>query len=300
MAEPLIKVRGLSKTYVRRPSLVARLLGVKTSIVPALSDIDLDIGAGETLGVVGESGSGKSTLGRILAGLVQADAGSVIYREPKSGTGEDEAPRVQRRRVQIVFQNPYASLNPRHSIGKTIDVALRLRGLSGAAERRERAVRLLEAVGLHASYLNRYPYALSGGQRQRVAIARALAMEPEFLILDEPTSALDVSIQAQILRLLGELKVRFHLTYLLISHNLSVVAVTADRMVVMQQGRVVEVGDTERVIAAPRHEYTAKLLEAVPTIAGSSGFGDRHVADLSPTSLPKACEVGADSPSPNG
>jgi ABC-type glutathione transport system ATPase component len=266
MAEPLIKARGLSKTYVRRPALVARLLGVKTSIVPALIDIDLDIEAGETLGVVGESGSGKSTLGRILAGLLHADAGSVIYREPKRGI-EGEEPRVQRRRVQIVFQNPYASLNPRHSIGKTIDVALRLRGLSAATVRRERAVRLLEAVGLHASYLNRYPYALSGGQRQRVAIARALAMEPEFLILDEPTSALDVSIQAQILRLLGELKERFHLTYLLISHNLSVVAVTADRMAVMQHGRIVEIGDTERVIAEPRHPYTAKLLQAVPTLA---------------------------------
>ena len=267
MAEPLVKVRGLSKTYVRRPSLVARLLGVKQSIVPALSDIDLDIEAGETLGVVGESGSGKSTLGRILAGLLPADAGTINFSEPKSVDGEGREQRTQRRRVQIVFQNPYASLNPRHSIGKTIDVALRLRGLNAATTRRKRAVRLLEAVGLHASYLNRYPYALSGGQRQRVAIARALAMDPEFLILDEPTSALDVSIQAQILRLLGELKSQFHLTYLLISHNLSVVAVTADRMVVMQQGKIVEVGDTDRVIAEPHHPYTAKLLQAVPSIA---------------------------------
>jgi ABC-type glutathione transport system ATPase component len=267
MGEPLIRVRGLSKTYVRRPSLVARLLGGKTSIGPALSDINLDIEAGETLGVIGESGSGKSTLGRILAGLLDADAGSVTYRERKSINGDCEEQRDRRRRVQIVFQNPYASLNPRHSIGKTIDVALRLRGLKAAIGRRERAISLLEAVGLHASYLNRYPYALSGGQRQRVAIARALAMEPEFLILDEPTSALDVSIQAQILRLLGELKSQFHLTYLLISHNLSVVAVTANRMAVMQEGRVVEVGDTERVIAEPRHQYTAKLLHAIPTIA---------------------------------
>lgn len=270
MAEPLVKVRSLSKTYVRRPSLVARLLGVKTSIVPALSDIDLDIEAGETLGVVGESGSGKSTLGRILAGLLPADAGTISYGEQKSVHGDGQGQRTQRRRVQIVFQNPYASLNPRHSIGKTIDVALRLRGLNATTGRRKRAVRLLEAVGLHASYLNRYPYALSGGQRQRVAIARALAMDPEFLILDEPTSALDVSIQAQILRLLGELKSQFHLTYLLISHNLSVVAVTADRMVVMQQGRIVEVGDTNRVIAEPHHPYTAKLLQAVPTIAAGT------------------------------
>ena len=269
MAEPLIRVRGLSKTYVRRPSLVARLLGGKTSIGPALSDVNLDIEAGETLGVVGESGSGKSTLGRILAGLLDADAGSVTYRERKSINGDCEEQRDQRRRVQIVFQNPYASLNPRHSIGKTIDVALRLRGLKAAIERKKRALGLLEAVGLHASYLNRYPYALSGGQRQRVAIARALAMEPEFLILDEPTSALDVSIQAQILRLLAELKSQFHLTYLLISHNLSVVAVTADRMAVMQQGRVVAVGDTQRVIAEPHHPYTARLLQAVPMIAGA-------------------------------
>jgi ABC-type glutathione transport system ATPase component len=269
MGEPLIKVRGLSKTYVRRPSLVARLLGGKTSIGPALSDVNLDIEAGETLGVVGESGSGKSTQGRILAGLLDADAGSVTYGERRwrSANGDCEEQRDHRRRVQIVFQNPYASLNPRHSIGKTIDVALRLRGLKAATERKKRALGLLEAVGLHASYLNRYPHALSGGQRQRVAIARALAMEPEFLILDEPTSALDVSIQAQILRLLAELKSQFHLTYLLISHNLSVVAVTADRMAVMQQGRVVEVGDTQRVIAEPRHPYTARLLQAVPTIA---------------------------------
>jgi ABC-type glutathione transport system ATPase component len=264
----LVEVRQLSKTYIQKAPFVGRLFGVRDKRFTALRSIELDILQGETLGIVGESGSGKSTLGRILAGLIAGDAGTIRYRGHGTDQHGKSAPFSPR--VQMVFQNPYASLNPRHSIRKILTIALKLQGMRSEAEINARLRDLFHSVRLNESYLDAFPYALSGGQRQRVAIARALAMNPAFLILDEPTSALDVSIQAQILRLLAELKEKFQLTYLLISHNLSVVAAMADRMAVMKQGEVVEIDTVDSVLETPRHPYTVKLLEAVPRLPVAS------------------------------
>ncbi|HZU17422.1 MAG TPA: ATP-binding cassette domain-containing protein [Candidatus Dormibacteraeota bacterium] len=266
----LVVAEGIARTYREDPSRLTRvLLRTPPRQVTAVAGVDLTIGTGETLGLVGESGSGKTTLGRLLVGLEPLDAGRVIVDGLEVGRLRGRERRRFRRRCQIVFQNPYASLNPRYSVRQLLGVALRLRGLR-RSEQTEHAVRLLERVGLSRRHLDAYPRLLSGGQRQRLALARALATGARFLVLDEPTSALDVSIQAQILELLVWLRREEGLTYLFISHNIAVVEAISDRVAVMRAGRIVECGPTDQVVRDPQHPYTQALLRAVPRVPSAS------------------------------
>jgi len=234
--------------------------------VHAVDGVDLEIGRGETVGLVGESGCGKSTLGRAILRLTPASGGDIRLGGTSIAQLGQRALRVHRRRMQMVFQDPYGSLNPRQTVGTLLDTALRVHGLGDPAARRQRVGAMVQRVGLPASALERYPHEFSGGERQRIGIARALVLEPELIVCDEPVSALDVSIQAQILNLLAELKQSLGLSYLFISHDLSVVRYFADRVLVMYGGRIVESADHERLWRAPRHPYTRALIAAVPSI----------------------------------
>lgn len=248
---PLLEIKRLSKTYPIEGGVFKRRLGS----VQALKNVSLNIERGETLALVGGSGSGKSTLGRILAGLLGPDSGEILWEgRPLLTFHRQERARL----LQMIFQDPYASLNPKLSVGTQ---------LREVAPTTGRCVDLLAAVGLSSEVLSHYPFQFSGGQRQRIAIARALAMNPKLLIADEPLSALDVSIQAQILELFRKLKSELGLTMLFITHDLAVAANTAERIVVLKEGQVVEEGRTENVLNRPQHPYTQALLEAVPTIS---------------------------------
>lgn len=258
MPEPLLEVRDLRKTYPVRGGVLQRIVGG----VKAVDGVSFTLARGATLGIAGESGSGKTSVARIVAGLQRWDTGEVHLFGRSLPRGR--WPLELRRRVQMVFQDPGGSLDPRRPVIDDVTEPLEALGMGDRTARRERALALLEEVGIPPEAAGRYPHALSGGQRQRVAIARALAPEPELVILDEPTSALDVSVQAQILNLLRDLKERLGTTYLLISHDLEVVAHLADDVVVLYGGRVMEAGALEEVFRRPRHPYTSTLLEAIP------------------------------------
>ncbi|MCG8360999.1 MAG: ATP-binding cassette domain-containing protein [Kiloniellales bacterium] len=260
-AAPLLAIEGLVRDYLLPRQ---RLFGPAPSF-RALHGIDLTVEAGHSVGIVGESGCGKSTLARLVMALDRPSAGRVRFRGQALFELAPEALRALRRQFQMVFQDPYGSLDPRQKVGRI--VAEPLDGLLerlGMAERRERVVGSLAAVGLKASDADKYPHEFSGGQRQRIAIARALITEPALIVADEPVSALDVSVQAQVLNLMMDLQARLGLTYLFISHDLSVVRHVTDRVAVMYQGRIVEQGATAAVFAGPRHPYTQALLAAVP------------------------------------
>jgi peptide/nickel transport system ATP-binding protein len=232
--------------------------------VKAVDGVSLEIARGETLGLVGESGCGKSTFGRALLRLHEATAGSIVFDGVDiTGLGE-QAMRPLRRRMQMVFQDPFASLNPRHSVGRIVGEPLRVHGLARRSQASGRVRELLEIVGLPRDAAGRYPHEFSGGQRQRIGIARALAVNPDLIVADEPVSALDVSIQAQILNLLEGLQTDFSLTYLFIAHDLAVVRHISDRIAVMYLGTVVEVAGSDELYASPRHPYTISLLSAIP------------------------------------
>jgi ABC-type glutathione transport system ATPase component len=231
--------------------------------VRAVDGVSLELRAGEALGVVGESGSGKTTVLRLLLRLAQASTGQVLFEGHDISHAPDRALLPMRRAVQAVFQNPHAAMDPRLSVFASVAEPLRLLGGMSRAGLRERVAGLLEDVGLGGDFLWRYPHELSGGQKQRVCIARALAPGPRALLLDEPTSALDVSVQAQIIELLAELRARHGLAYLFVSHNLAVVRLLCERVAVMQGGRVVEQGEAATVLATPEHPYTRRLLAAV-------------------------------------
>jgi oligopeptide/dipeptide ABC transporter ATP-binding protein len=287
---PLLAVRGLTKHFDLRRGLRRLLAPRKGSTVRALDGVDLEIRRGETLGVIGESGCGKSTLGRAILRLHEPDAGSVVFGGTELGTLGGAAMKAMRRRMQIIFQDPYASLNPRRSVEQIIGRALHIHGTASDGEIRERTRAIAARVGLSRDHLQRYPHQFSGGPRQRIGIARALVLSPEFVVCDEPVSALDVSIQAQILALLGELKRELSLTYLFISHDLSVVAHVSDRVAVMYLGEIVEIGPTETLLRNPAHPYTNALLAAVPRIDGKRGARQRLTGDLpSPLNPPAGC-----------
>lgn len=260
--EPLVRATGLSKTFTLDPE---RLLGQRRAL-RAVSEVDLEVGRGETVVVVGESGSGKSTLGRLLLGLVPPTAGQVYFRG-RPVTGEaTSADRRLRREMQMIFQNPYSSLNPRKSVGSILRQPYSVHSICGRREADERIAALLTSVGLDppALFMDRYPHELSGGQRQRVGIARAISVEPEFIVADEPLSALDMSVQAQILRLLLALRADLGLAFLMITHDLVIARSLADRVCVLYLGRVVEQGTAADIFESARHPYTLSLLAASP------------------------------------
>src|ERR1700756_3693844 len=286
---PLLEIRNLTKTFPHSESLFG---GESRGEVRAVDDVSLDIHAGETLGLVGESGSGKSTLGRLILRLIEPTSGSVRLNGLDLLSASRGQMRLLRRDLQIIFQDPFASLDPRFRVEDIIAEPLIIHGvscgdspsrdslggnsppgdsrsrLSGRAklELRARVTELLRAVGLDESARTRYPHEFSGGQRQRIGIARALALRPKFMVCDEPVSALDVSVGAQIVNLLAQLQRDFGLTYLFISHSMPVVRYLSTRIAVMYRGKIVEVGDTEQITARPAHPYTRTLLEATPEL----------------------------------
>jgi oligopeptide transport system ATP-binding protein len=256
---PLLDVRGLHVRFRVRRSPWSRSVGHRR----AVDDVSFQIGRGETLGLVGESGCGKSTTARAVLRLVESAAGEVLFDGDDVRMFRRAELRAFRRRAQIVFQDPFGSLNPRSPVGAALEEALRAHNL-GDPSPRDRAVALLERVGLRADHASRYPHEFSGGQRQRIGIARALSVEPELIILDEPVSALDVSVRAQVVNLLDDLREELGLTYLFIAHDLALVEHVSDRVAVMYHGRIVEVGPARALCRAPLHPYTKALLAAAP------------------------------------
>ena len=257
---PLLEVRGLVKNFPIGGGLFS-----KKEFVHAVRGVDLEVRTGETLGVVGESGCGKSTLGRCILRLIEPTAGSVRFEGTDLSTLSPRDMRRTRRFLQIIFQDPYSSLNPRMRVGAIVGEGLAIHGLEDKATRRDRVLGLLGKVGLHASAYDRYPHEFSGGQRQRIGIARALAVEPRFIVADEPVSALDVSVQAQIVNLLQDLQQQMNLSFLFIAHDLRVVEHISHRVAIMYLGNIVELAASEELYRAPRHPYTKALLSAVPT-----------------------------------
>ena len=257
---PLLSVRNLVKEFpIRSSGLFRKQIGV----VQAVSDISFDIGAGETLGLVGESGCGKSTTSRAVLHLQPATSGSVYFNGVDLTRTEKSQLRHLRRDMQLVFQDPFASLDPRITVNEIIAEPLRIHGLYGAAGKQQ-VQELMRLVGLKPEHGNRYPHEFSGGQRQRIGIARALALKPKLLVLDEPVSALDVSIQAGVINLLEELQDELSLAYLFVAHDLSVVRHIADRVAVMYLGKIVEIGPRDQLFDHPQHPYTQALISAIP------------------------------------
>lgn len=286
-ADVLVRVENIKKYFPISKGAFGRVTGY----VRAVDGVTFDIRKGESFGLVGESGCGKTTTGRAILRLVELTAGRVFFDGQDLAQVDDVEMRKLRRRMQIVFQDPYSSLNPRMNVGAALVEPLTAHGIGAPAERLEKAKALLAQVGLRPFHLNRYPHEFSGGQRQRIVIARALSVDPEFIVCDEPVSALDVSIQSQILNLLKELQAKFGLTYLFVAHNLAVVRYISDRVGVMYLGKMVELADEREIYNHPVHPYTKALLAAVP--GGDSGFErDKHIlaGDVpSPANPPPGC-----------
>jgi ABC-type oligopeptide transport system ATPase subunit len=277
--EPLLEIRNLAMQFPLRGALASRVRGQAPPVLRAVDGVDLELFKGETLGLVGESGCGKSTLARCVVGLYTPTAGEIRYAGTTLSVNRN---RAERRRMQMIFQDPYSSLNPRMRVGSIVEEPLVIHGVGDKPQRKARVAELFELVGLDPSLVARYPHQFSGGQRQRIGLARALALNPSFIIADEPVSALDVSVQAQVVNLLMDLQSRLKLTYLFIAHDLRLVRHICSRVAVMYLGKIVEVGNTEAIFAAPAHPYTRALLSAIPVPDPSA---PRHRVVLDPSSF---------------
>ena len=287
---PLLKVEHLSKEFPAESGMFAKRFSKR--VVSAVNDISFEIYPGETFGLVGESGCGKSTTGRTIMRLTKPTAGKVFFQGKDVAEMSKHEIKDMRREMQFIFQDPYASLNPRMTIGEIVSEPMTIHGVGTKEERIERVRELLDVVGLNPEHINRYPHEFSGGQRQRICIARALALNPEFIVCDEPVSALDVSIQAQIINLLNELQDKYKLTYLFISHDLSVVEHISDTVGVMYLGNLVEYGAKEDIFRNPLHPYTKALFSAIP-IPDPKVKMNRIVLEgsiPSPANPPKGCK----------
>jgi oligopeptide/dipeptide ABC transporter ATP-binding protein len=273
-AQPLVSARNLVKHFYIRPSFLARtLVRAHQQVIRAVDGVSLDVFPGETVGLVGESGCGKTTLGRTMVRLEEPTSGELFFEgapvkgeyiaaRPETGA----VPRKYYHEAQIIFQNPYSSLNPRKTVRDIVSVPLQQRGIHNPLKLEEQVHQLMNRVGLDYHHMDRYPHPFSGGQRQRISVARALAMQSQFIVADEPVSSLDVSIQAQVINLLEELRDELGLAYLFISHDLSVVHYLSDRVAVMYLGHIVEQGKTDSLFSAPKHPYTQALLSAIPRV----------------------------------
>jgi oligopeptide transport system ATP-binding protein len=260
MNKALIEVKNLSKKFPVKKSL----FGKSMEFLQAVTNVSFDVYKGETFSIVGESGCGKSTTRKLLLRLLDADQGEVSYKGQNIMEMNKKSLRELRKEMQVVFQDPYASLDPKWRIGNIIGEPLRIHGIGNAEERYQKVVSIMEEVGLRPEYYYRYPHEFSGGQRQRVGIARALALDPEVIIADEPISALDVSIQAQVLNMMKRLQEKNGLTYIFISHDLSIVRHISDRVAVMYLGEIVEVAETTKLFTNPKHPYTQALISSIP------------------------------------
>lgn len=289
--KPLVATENLKKHFTIEESLLTKYLaGAKNRVVRAVDGVSIEILSGETLGLVGESGCGKSTLGRAIVGLYEPTEGNVHF-QGKPLWGQGSIPKIAlRRQAQIIFQNPYSSLNPRHTVRQIIGVALAARGV-GPQDREAETIGLLRRVGLGEDHIDRYPHQFSGGQRQRIGVARALATNPKFIVADEPLSSLDVSVQAQIINLLQELQEEYGLTYLFITHDLRVAYHMSHRVAVMYLGQVVESADTDMLYENPLHPYTQALLSAIPSVDASHRANRILLEGTVPTPIdpPKGC-----------
>ncbi|GEN44776.1 ABC transporter ATP-binding protein [Alkalibacillus haloalkaliphilus] len=287
MSNPILEVNNLKKYF----DVKGGVFGRKVGEVKAVDDVTFTVNEGEILGIVGESGCGKSTTGKALLRLIEPTDGEVKFEDQDITQLDDEAMRKLRKDMQIIFQDPYASLNPRHTVEKIVGEPLLVHGMKSAEERKKRVKELLEVVGLRPFHASRYPHQFSGGQRQRIGIARALANNPKLIICDEPVSALDVSVQSQILNLMSDLRDEFNLTYIFIAHDLSVVKHISDRVGVMYLGKLVELADKDELYENPKHPYTQALLSAVP-VADPDVIGDRVILEgdvPSPSNPPTGC-----------
>lgn len=262
---PIVQLNGISKYYTSRASFFK----ASTETVTALKDVTLEIPRGEIFGLVGQSGSGKTTMGRLVVKLEDPDEGSILLEGQEINRLKGRALKKFRMKAQMIFQDPYQSLNPHLSIADTIQEPLAIHGIATRQGRRMKVIKSLESVGLSPAldFMNRYPHELSGGQRQRVAIARAMVLKPEFVVADEPTSMLDATIAIQLFRLILDIRDRFGVTFLFITHNLAAARFLCDRVAVIQQGEIVETNTAEKVIQEPQHDYTRKLIAAQPSFA---------------------------------
>lgn len=290
-AVPLLRVDGLKKYFPVHRGFLQRA----GDPVRAVDGVDLEIQPHQTLGLVGESGCGKSTVARLILRLLDPDDGTVRFDGREITALNERAFKPLRKQIQMIFQDPYSSLNPRLTVAQTISDGVRMTGVKDKLDQRERIHQLLQMVGMPAASADRYPHEFSGGQRQRVGIARALSVAPQLILCDEPISALDVSIQAQIINLLKDIQTELGLTYLFISHDLNVVSYICDHVCVMYRGRIVETAPVLELFDRPRHPYTLKLLAAVPDTT-TVGWSPRVAADVQRTTMPEGCAFGDQCP----